>query len=166
MTEQGPLLQDTRFPHHPSKSRTCLLTKPESTINWLDCGRQELAAVCTALDTVAATEPEERRARSRAKGLDEMSDERVPAVDFSPNKNRGAPNGAPLSLSQSCPALPYMSIPMPPPPPPPGIAGFSSGMSQTSALVVRIMAAMEQAFSTALRVTLTGSMMPAFSMST
>lgn len=56
----------------------------------------------------------------------------------------------------------YMSIP------PGGMAGaFSfSGMSVTSALVVRIIAAIEQAFSTALRVTFTGSMMPAVSMST
>ena len=54
---------------------------------------------------------------------------------------------------------------MPPPGGPAGAFSFS-GMSVTRAEVVRIMEAMEQAFSTALRVTLTGSIMPACSIST
>ena len=60
----------------------------------------------------------------------------------------------------------YIPMPMPPMSPPPGIGFSASGMSVTNAEVVKIMAAMEQAFSTALRVTLAGSMMPASSIST
>ena len=55
---------------------------------------------------------------------------------------------------------------IPPMSPPPGMGFSGSGMSVTSAEVVRIIAAIELAFSTALRVTLAGSMMPASSMST
>ncbi len=44
-------------------------------------------------------------------------------------------------------------------------AGFFSGMSVISASVVRIIAAMLAAFSTALRVTLAGSMIPLLTMS-
>ena len=48
--------------------------------------------------------------------------------------------------------------------PPGGIAGADfSGLSDTSASVVRIMPPIETAFSTADRVTFAGSMMPAFS---
>ena len=56
-------------------------------------------------------------------------------------------------------------MPMPPPPGICGVAGFSSGFSDTSASVVSNMLAMEAAFCNALRVTLTGSMMPAFTRS-
>ena len=55
---------------------------------------------------------------------------------------------------------------IPPMSPPPGMGFSGSGMSVTRAEVVRIIAAIELAFSTALRVTLAGSMMPASSMST
>ncbi len=62
----------------------------------------------------------------------------------------------------------YIMPPMPPMPmsPPPGMGASGAGMSVIRAEVVRIMAAIEVAFSTALRVTLAGSMMPASSMST
>ena len=60
----------------------------------------------------------------------------------------------------------YIMPPMPPMSPPPGIGASGSGMSVTSAEVERIIAEMEQAFSTALRVTLAGSIMPASSIST
>ena len=59
----------------------------------------------------------------------------------------------------------YIMPPISPIPPPGGIADLGSGISVTRASVVRIMAAIEAAFSTALRVTLAGSMMPDFSMS-
>jgi len=46
------------------------------------------------------------------------------------------------------------------------MAGLGSGLSVIMASVVRTMAAMDEAFSTAERVTLAGSTMPAPSMST
>ena len=57
---------------------------------------------------------------------------------------------------------------MPPiPPSPPGMAGAAfSGLSAMTASVVRNRAAIEAAFCSADRVTLTGSLMPALSMST
>src|SRR4029077_15466130 len=57
--------------------------------------------------------------------------------------------------------------PMPPMPPPGGIAGadLSSGLSATMASVVSIRLATEAAFCSAVRTTLVGSMMPAFSRS-
>ena len=62
---------------------------------------------------------------------------------------------------------PYIMPPMPPMPGSPAGIGFSSsGISVISAAVVRIIAAIELAFSTALRVTLTGSERPAANMST
>ena len=62
---------------------------------------------------------------------------------------------------------PYIIPPMPPMPGSPAGIGFSSsGISVISAAVVRIIAAIELAFSTALRVTLTGSERPAANMST
>ena len=61
----------------------------------------------------------------------------------------------------------YIMPPIPPMPGSPAGIGFSSsGMSVISAAVVRIIAAIELAFSTALRVTLTGSDRPAPIMST
>jgi hypothetical protein len=53
-----------------------------------------------------------------------------------------------------------------PPIPPPGIAGSFSGMSVIRASVVRIIAAMEEAFSNAERTTFAGSVIPLFSRST
>ncbi len=54
---------------------------------------------------------------------------------------------------------------MPPCGGPAGIAGFSSGISQTMASVVSARAAMELAFCSAVRVTLVGSMTPDFTRS-
>ena len=50
-------------------------------------------------------------------------------------------------------------------PPPAGIAGFSSGLSATTASVVRNRAAIEAAFCSAERVTLAASVTPAFTRS-
>ena len=55
---------------------------------------------------------------------------------------------------------------MSPPPGPPAGAGFFSGLSATTASVVRNSAAIDAAFCSAERVTLAGSMMPAASRST
>jgi len=57
---------------------------------------------------------------------------------------------------------------IPPMPPPPGIAGasfLSSGISETSASVVSRSDAIDEAFCSALRTTLAGSMTPAFTRS-
>src|SRR6185312_1732726 len=55
---------------------------------------------------------------------------------------------------------------MSPPPGPAGAAGVFSGLSATTASVVRNSAAIDDAFCSAERVTLAGSMMPAASRST
>ncbi len=84
------------------------------------------------------------------------------------NKRKDAgefPSPAPFSILFSSQTNRLYIMP-PMPGSPAGIGFSSSGMSVTRAAVVRIMAAMELAFSTALRVTLTGSERPASIMST
>ena len=76
---------------------------------------------------------------------------------------KGAPRGAPFRTARSLSA-PYIIPPMSGIPPP-AIAGCFSGTSATTASVVRMFFAIDAAFCSARRVTLVGSMIPAFTRS-
>lgn len=83
---------------------------------------------------------------------------------FPKSKKRGEPPAPLFRFHFPSGRGTYIMPPMPGSPA--GAGGSGSGMSVTKASVVRIMEAIEQAFSIALRVTLAGSIMPALSMST